>query len=371
MRRSVRNVCMVFCLLILLSACTSDTIGKSQEAGYQFCNTIPDSSSHAVSGMGLVDGKLLYQALDTGKSFYYLLDIASGSVRELGTVTSFVMDTGAEAFFDGSLYFYVTVQETDGSFCNVLYAWDTDASEIVIVSEDRLSVPLLSLYAVPDGVLALKVGEEGNTYFEMVVSGEGPCSTVPLEAPPEETYVIADVFEDHLYVFAFEKSSLSPVSYRYFIRKISLKDYSVVAVIDLESVRPYIEDSRIGRMEVYGDYLFFENYSNIGLICRIQGDSVTKITEDQDLVLAKTFSGREADQESFFVRRTNNLLLFDRATGELRPISLMLPNDERIQVVFSDENWVAIKAKTYSDLKIIRPVEKIYTYESRELMEMP
>ena len=368
--RSVRNACIVFCLLLLLTACSSDTVGKPKSSGYRFRNTIPQSRSHAVSGMGLVDGSFLYQVLDTGKSSYYLLDIASGSVRELGTVTNFDMDTGAEAFFGGSLYFYVTVQEADGCFCNVLYAWDTDASEIEKVSEDRLSVPLLSLYAVPEGVLALKANEEWNTYFEMVISGEGPCSTVLLEAPPEETYVAADVFEDHLYVFVFEKSAPSPESYRYFIRKISLKDYSEVAVFDLESVRPYIENSRIGRMEVLGDYLFFENHSNVGLICRMQGDGVTKITEERDLVPAKTFSGREADREFFYIRRTCDMLLFDRASGELKPISLTLPKNEKIQVVFSDGNWAAIKAKTYSDLKILRPMEKIYSYESHKLTEM-
>ena len=111
MMRSVRNACIVFCLL-LLTACSSGTVGKSKTAGYQYRNTIPDSNSHAVSAMGLVDGSLLYQVLDTGRSSYYLLDIASDSVRELGAVTNFVMDTGAEAFFNGSLYFYVTVQET-------------------------------------------------------------------------------------------------------------------------------------------------------------------------------------------------------------------------------------------------------------------
>lgn len=368
MMRSVRNAGIAFCLLLLLTACSSDAVGKTK---YPSCNTIPQSKSYAVSAMGLVDGSLLYQVLDTDKSSYYLLDIASGSVRELGAVTDFALDTGAEAYFGGSLYFYVTVQETDGSLCNVLYAWEKDASEIVKVSEDRSSAPLLSLYAVPEGVLALKVNEEGNTCFEMVVSGEGPCSTVLLEAPPEEAYVIADVFEDHLYVFAYELSALSPESYRYFIRKISLRDYSEAAVIDLEAVRPYIEESRIGRMEIFGDYLFFENYSNIGLICRIQGDGVTKIAEEADLVQAKTFSGREESREFFYIRRTGDLFLFDRAAGELKPISLTLPNEEKIQVVFSDGNRVSIKAKTYSGLRITRPTEKVYTYEAHGLMEMP
>ena len=136
---------------------------------------------------------------------------------------------------------------------------------------------------------------------------------------------------------------------------------------------PYsrMEDSRIGRMEVFGDCLYFENYSNTGLLCRIEGGGVTESAEEEDLVPAKTFSGRESDQVFFYIRRTNDLLLFDLAAGELKPISLTLPDEEKIQVVFSDEDRVTIKAKTYSGLTIIKSKEKIYSYKSQELAEMP
>ena len=45
--------------------------------------------------------------------------------------------------------------------------------------------------------------------------------------------------------------------------RVALKDYSKDSTISLASIKSYIENSRIGTMKVMGEYIFFDNYSNI------------------------------------------------------------------------------------------------------------
>lgn len=229
---------------------------------YKFQREIPQAKDRLINTVILIEDTIIYQTIESGATTFYSLDIPSNKVNEFGTIPNYVLDTGATALFDKLLYFYVTIGTEDEKLYNVLYSIDISTSKMEKLSEDDTSAPLLSLYSVPQGILALKI-QDKKTCFNLVISEDGPCSKTILEADPDETFVIADVFGDYLYVFAYKNSPTNDEEYDYYINKYLLKDYSKDSTISLASIKSYIENSRIGTMKVMGEYIFFDNYSNI------------------------------------------------------------------------------------------------------------
>ena len=349
-----RTTCVAVCSVLFLTSCSSINQERSNNANYEYRREITQSKSEMVSTIAVVDDSVIYQTIESGKTTYYTLDVPTNRTIELGTISNFVMDAGAAALFNDAIYFYVTVGADNGNLCNILYSLDLTKSEIVKISEDSVSAPLISIYSVPQGVLALKI-QNLNTYFE---------------PDPGETFVIADVSEDYLFVFTYKESLEQAGTYDYYLKRYSLADYTEDGVIKLESIKSYIEESRIGKMELIGNFVFFENYSNIGLVCKITNNNVIRILEEENLTLARSLEGNVTTCEVFYIRRSNEVLLLDLDSGEMRSFALFLPNDENIQTILSNLEKVIVKAKKYTDSKKNDIAESVYLYEYSDFIDM-
>ena len=356
------------CVAMLLTACSSIDQNEFDSADYGYRRKILESRNEIVSSGVVVDDSFIYQTLGSGKTSYYILDVPTGKTNELGFISDFVMDTNARALFNNVLYFYVTVQDGNSELCNVLYSLDLGKTELAKVSEDHLSAPLLSLYSAPQGVLALKI-RNGSAYFELVASEVGSCEKMMIEPDQGETFVIADVFDDCLFVFTYKNSPDQTDDFDYYLKCYSLDTYTVKRVIKLESIKPYIQESRIGTMELLGDYIYFENYSNLGLVCKISNNDVTKILEEENLVLSNNLEEDTDNYQVFYIRRSNDIRLLDLSSGRMDSITLPLPDDERIQVIFSNQESVIVKAKKYTDSKEAKNVESVYLFTYSDFLK--
>lgn len=72
----------------------------------------------------------------------------------------------------------------------------------------------------------------------------------------------------------------------------------------------------------------------------------------------------------FYIRRTNEAYLFDHEEGKILPFTLKLPDDSSIQIIFSGENSILVKAKKYDTSKWGTTSEKVYLYDYSAFVEM-
>lgn len=368
MKNIIRGVSAFIFLVVFLASCSSREQGGIDDSAYEYQRDLLQSRDELISTVAFIKDSMIYQTIGNGETSYYSLDIPNDELIELGTVSDFVMDTGASVLFDDDIYFYVTVDDGDTKK-NVLYFTDSDGSEIVKLSEDSDCSPLLSLYSVPQGVLALKLSDS-RSWFELVVSENGACDDVILEAASNETFVIADVAGDYLFVLTYRNNNFSEEGYEYYIRKYLIKDFSEAEVISLQPIAAYMSESRIGTMKIIGNYVFFENYSNIGTLCEIFGETVEKIIQEEDFVYADGLANNADTYDIFYTRRTNEAYLFDHTAGEILPFTLALPDDYSIQIIFSGEDCILVKAKKYDISNRETACEKIYLYDYSAFVEM-
>ena len=368
MKKAKRGVFVLICLMLFLTSCSSVEQGNTDNSAYEYQRELSQSQNELISTVAFVENTMIYQIIRDGETSYYSLDIPNDELDELGTVSNFIMDTGAVATFNGAVYFYVTVEDK-GTRKNVLYSTNNDGSGIVELSKDPNCSPMLSLYSVPQGILALKVNDS-KSWFELVVSEYGVCNNIVLESTPDEAFLIADVAGDYLYVLTYKTSNRNGETNKYYIRKYLLEDFSEAGIVSLQPISSYISDSRIGTMEIIGDYIFFENYSNIGALCKISNGDVEKIIEEEDFVYADGLIGNPDAYDIFYIRRTNEAYLFNREEGEILPFTLELPDDFSIQIIFSGENGILVKAKKYDTSRWETTSEKVYLYDYSGFVEM-
>ena len=72
----------------------------------------------------------------------------------------------------------------------------------------------------------------------------------------------------------------------------------------------------------------------------------------------------------FYIRRTNEAYLFDHKEGKILPFTLELPDDSSIQIIFSGENSILVKAKKYDTSRWETTSEKVYLYDYSSFVEM-
>lgn len=323
------------------------------------------SQEATVTTLATIDNQMIYRAIEPGLTTFYSIDVTSGSITELGRVSGYTMSSGATAIYKDALLTYITVGES-----NDLYKVNYVDMKIEKVSSDTKCSPNISLYSSTQGVLALK--NDGNrSYFQLVYDGSKGGSNVPrtvLEALTGESFLIADISDETLFVFVYKQNASG--AFDYFIRKYTLDNYSEIDTIDLSPIKSYIDEARIGRMELIGGYIFFENYSNNAVLCQITGDTVSKMLQGENLTMAKDTGTNENSKRFFYIRRTQNCYVFDLKTGELAPFYIPLDEDYVVQILFTDGKDVFVKSKQYSDSKLTLSKERIYLCDYSALLNL-
>ena len=140
-----------------------------------------------------------------------------------------------------------------------------------------------------------------------------------------------------------------------------------MGVISLDNIEKYIVQARIAEMDVLGDYLFLNNYSNAGLISVINEDgSVSSQHEISNI--ARLPSDIYTRNALFYVRQSNTYYVFDTISGDLQQMELSIDNGYLIRSMFADGNNVVVKTRINYENKMEEYNEEIYVFEYNDLL---
>lgn len=354
----------IFCCIIVLISliCCSCNIANpdlSQKISVEFYRT------ENCSILEYSNGKMIFQTLENPTRFFSL-DVGTKKEEELGEISNFVLNGYSRVTYAGQLYTSVTVTDNNGELLNVLYAFDYNNASIKPIYSDNGYSPIVYLYKEPRGILQLKtpkVGSTQTTFFELYNISTSATEIV-LMAQDNEIFVIASVYENKLYVLsAIEKPDSS---YSFSLKEYNMTSYQVTNEIKLDSIYDYLINSRIGKMEVFGNYVYFQNYSNMGVICSITETSVSPVIERESLEYAGIPQSSSYEKEVlFYIRNTAECFTINRETGDIRTIEPKIHSGYNINCVFIDENNILLVEKQSSVDKRVssKTMLNIYSFE--------
>lgn len=333
--------------------------GESSEGTIIVESEFTKESDYSI--VALADGELIYQTLEEPTCFFSL-DVGQNSEVELGQVSNFILNGYSLVKDSGKLYTYIAVSEYD-TINNVLYEIDYTNDTISPLISNQNSSPIIYLYKVPTGILQLKTPLTGSstTYFELYNLQTG-ASTEVLVAPENEIYIIASIDDNSLFVFTAHE--MPNQIYKFTIDEYDLETYELINTIELSEIHSYISNARIGKMEVFGDYIYLLNYSNEGIICKLSDNAVIPVLERENLEYVWNQQQESHNPERlFYIRNTNECFLFDLNTGETKEIDPKTENGYVISSIFSDGDDILLQTKKPSNNKLIEEKTIIYFYE--------
>lgn len=348
---------LIFMFVVTLSSCAyNGSINDLPTATLEF------NKASEYSTLALADGKMIYQTLENPTCFF-ALDIEQNSVVELGSVSDFILNGYSLVSDSGKLYTYITIADDNDEQKNVLYEIDYYSNTISPLISNQNSAPIIYVYKSPMGILQLKTpsSDSSQTYFEVYEPQTGD-SSVMLVAQENEIYIIASVNENSLFVFV--ALEMPDASYEFLIKEYDLKTYSLINTVELEGVHSYISKARIGKMEVFGDYIYMLNYSNEGIICKITDTTVASVLERENLECVWNQQHEIYSSERlFYVRNTAECFTLNLDTGEIKHVDSNLQSGYVIGSIFADGDDILLQAKILSDNKLIKTKTMIYLYD--------
>ena len=358
MKRLATLVLILSCVLVLIG-CTNEQGGLVKEAIMQRTFS-PNNTTNTIA---VNDNKMLYQTIDMGSSTFFVYDLEDGKESEIATLSNYVMDSGSAVIIGDTVYEYITVVNQEGQKQNELFAINCSDMTMESISIDIKSAPIISLYRISSGILALKTTDSG-THFELI-NVNTKTTNIVLEAPEGETFVTASIYDDHLFVFAY--SGNSDNGYSYFIREYDTEEYAGIATVSLDNIEPYISQTRIAEMGFFGEYLFLNNYSNIGLIASVNEDgTVSSLYEIQNAAYLSSNTG--SGKEIFYVRQSNTYYVFNVDKGDLQHRELNFGKKLTIRSMFFDGENIIVKTKENKENKSNTYREEIYVFDQKALL---
>lgn len=354
---------LISCMIVLslfLASCAATGANSNDTSAVMQLTFSPDSTTNTIA---IVDNKMLYQTIDMNSSTFYVLDLLENKTTEITTLSNYVMDSGSAVVSGDLVYKYITVADDNGQPQNELYRISCSDFSMERIFVDKECAPLISLYQVPSGLLALKISDS-KTYFDLFAESN-QSSDVVLEAPKGESFVTATVSDNTLFVFAYAEDSNG--GYDYFIRKYTVDGYNEMGIISLDNIEKYITQARIAEMDVLGDFLFLNNYSNIGLISSINEDGSVSACHEISSI-ARFPSDAKNQNALFYVRQSDTYYVFDTVSGDLQQMELSVDNGYLIRSMFADGENVVVKTRISRESKMEEYNEEIYVFEYTDLL---
>ena len=351
-----RLIWLVIALILVLCGCKTED--EEQNA-----ISIDFSDRSDCSVQAFLDEKIIYRM--RGSSQYYVLDPKTDTEKELGSISDFSIGSASFAVSSGKYYAEVTNSDRE----TILYEIDYKNYSITPVDTCYDISPLVYLYKVPDGILRLKTPSEesGRTTFFDLFHPETGDTEVVLQASENDFYGNAAVYNNTLFVLT---SHLRPNAHsEWVLQSYSLETYQLIDEIDLKAIESYLTQGRVAEMEVFGNYIYFANLSEQGIIAEIANGKVTPLVERQFLRAAKCFNQSEQQKERLFYIRTSDecfVLHFD--TGEISSFNAKLHDGYDIQYVMIDGDKLLMSEEKISSSKFVNDKEILHVYDYHDFV---
>ncbi|MBR5969711.1 MAG: hypothetical protein IK016_05115, partial [Lachnospiraceae bacterium] len=304
------------------------------------------------------DGKVIYHTLDSPTDLY-AYDLKNDDILELGSIPDYLMNSYSAVNIGGKLYTYFAVSD-DGVMRNDLYEIDVAKHTISPRVSNQDVAPIIYLFEIPSGVLQLKTPKKdaGQTYFEIFEPQTGETHVV-LVAQEREVFVLAATTDDSLFVLS--ANEVTEEEYEFLLKRFDLNTFQLLDTIDLEEIHSYMIRARIGRMEIFGDLIYFMNYSDEAVVIRISDNDVIPVLEEKDIGCAWNRKNETYDNEGvFFVRNTDECFILNSETGERTYIETELEKGYGIKSIFIDGDEILLYTVKPSNNKLVGDKVKMY-----------
>jgi len=316
---------------------------------------------------------------------FYRYYISTGDIDVIGTIENdFVFSTGQREISNGIMYFYISIENDDpninGDFQNILYAIDFENNKLFRLNEEYLSNPaIINVFYLRGNLISLKSIWEGNiqTSFLEVYNLDTNESTIALEAEIN-TDVGVGVMNfihttDDYYIYVLHITHPNEENDD-FTAVIGVYDENINHIRDINiDADNFVFDSRPRHIDFFGNgrYIFMDNFSSSSFIGSVDSDgNISPIhmgvpvfartpvvipdgvySSQQGLFRHSTRNVNAQDRTRlFFKRLSEQIVLFDTYTGDLREITIDMEDGFRIGNILTNGSIALISAEKQHDL---------------------
>ena len=294
-----------------------------------------------------LDGKLICRR---DFSHYFAIDPETKTETEFtGAVPDCYTGTNGYAVTSGK--YYSCVMSPD--YTVTLYEIDCEHRSVTPLADYFDVSPMVYLWETPDGILQLKTPSlEANrrTYFDLFHPDTGETELV-IQGQGNDYFAHASVYENTLYVLVSHRSEDGPSTWG--LQAYDLGTYQLLKETSLEAVSAFLRQTRIDEMEVLGDYVYFANWSDQGIIAKISDEGVTPVVERESLRCASCFDrSAQTSERLFYSQPTDECLLFQFDTGETRIFRVERQEGFELWSVMIDGDRVLLHETQISQTKL-------------------
>jgi hypothetical protein len=121
-------------------------------------------------------------------------------------------------------------------------------------------------------------------------------------------------------------------------------DFTKERSINIDDVSEYIRRSRPNEIAIFGDYIYMRNYSDDGLIGKIENNSVKSLIQERGLEVALNRADDQTrDKQLFYIRRSCNYFVLDIPSGTLsEKVFDTIENFSRLFVLANSDNVLVV-----------------------------
>ena len=295
---------------------------------------------------------LVFYSFNSEKLTYYKYDIDAKQTQEVGTIKKPTIWSSRHILIDDSLYFTVNTDSFEDPVSH-LYKLELKKGSMEELLKESLYQTMIYLDTDGKNVLSYKgdrVNGEPVTYIEKTDVNTGKQKQIISNAGAIQNFSCAD---DKIYVLCQKDKN--------YIMEIYSLSGKLLSEIDFHELSGLFDDSYIGTVKVFGEYIFIGNESLNGALFRLNHDTAELMfySQDWELILAKPGKSENLTLSSYvYLYQTDTPYIFviDVEKSEVYRKELLLDsecpcldnvmgNDNRAIVKVSDSAYE--KQKTY------------------------
>ena len=295
---------------------------------------------------------LVFYSFNSEKLTYYKYDIDTQQIQELGDIKKPTIWSGCHILIDDTLYLTVNTDSFEDPVSH-LYKLELKKGSMEELLKESLYQTMIYLDTDGENVLSYKgdiVNGEPVTYIEKTDVNTGRQEQIISNAGAIQNFSCAD---DKIYVLCQKDKK--------YVMEIYSLSGTLLSEIDFHELSGLFDDSYIGTVKVFGEYIFIGNESLNGALFRLNHDSAELMfySQDWELILAEPGKSENPALSSYvYLYQTDTPYIFviDVKKSEVYRKELLLDsecpcldnvmgNDNRAIVKVSDSAYE--KQKTY------------------------
>lgn len=295
---------------------------------------------------------LVFYSFNSEKLTYYKYDIDTQQIQELGDIKKPAVWSGCHILIDDTLYLTVNTDSFEDTVSH-LYKLELKKGAMEELTRESLYQTMVYLDTDGENILSYKgdrVNGEPVTYIEKTDVNTGKQEQIISNAGAIQNFSCVD---DKIYVLCQKDKN--------YVMEIYSLSGKLLSEIDFHELSGLFDDSYIGTVKVFGEYIFIGNDSLYGALFRLNHDSAELMfySQDWELILAEPGKSENPALSSYvYLYQTDTPYIFviDVEKSEVYRKELLLDsecpcldnvmgNDNRAVVKVSDSAYE--KQKTY------------------------